>query len=328
MSQHARALIADALVWDNHICAPLDPPDPVHLEELERYRSAGWTMVSLNAGYAGHTAEDHLTALANFRAWIAARPERYRLIDKAADIEAARAEGRLGVAFDVEGMGPLNGGRLDLVERFRDLGVRWMLVAYNKATDAGAGCFDETDEGLTPYGRKVLAEMKRVGMVVCGSHTGARTAMDLCETADNPVILSHSNPRALRDHPRNVSDALIDAVAATGGVIGLNGIGPFLAVNDASTEVFLRHLDHVVQRVGPDHTGLGLDHMFGPSEIEAFLEAHPYVFPDWDGLPVQTVEPERLPAIVEGMLGLGYADDDIRKILGGNWLRVAKAVWK
>src|SRR4051794_8674839 len=129
LSTRARDLISHAIVWDNHGCMPLTPADPVHLDELERYRASGWSMVSINVGYAEHTLEDHVLALANFRRWIAARPDRYLLTRKPEDVEIARRTGRLGIAFDVEGMGPLNGGRIDLVELFYDLGVRWMLVA-------------------------------------------------------------------------------------------------------------------------------------------------------------------------------------------------------
>jgi membrane dipeptidase len=330
LSTRARDLITRSIVWDNHGCMPLTPPDPVHLRELERYASTGWSMVSINVGYAEHTLEDHVLALANFRRWIAARPDKHLLVRTAQDVETARRTGRLGVAFDVEGMGPLNGGRIDLVQLFYDLGVRWMLVAYNKATDAGSGCFDEPDGGLTPYGHQVLAEMERVGMVICCSHTGPKTALEVCAAATKPVVLSHSNPRALWDHPRNVSDELMKAVAATGGVVGINGIGPFLAANDASTETFVRHLDHAVQTIGPDHVGLGIDYAFGPTDEEmiAYLKAHPYVFPHWDGKPIQMMEPERLPHIVEHLLALGYADGDVSAILGGNWLRVAKDCWK
>ena len=325
----ARALIARSVVWDNHGCMPLTPPGLEVLEELERYRLSGWTMASVNVGYAHHSLEDHILALAGFRRWILARPERYLLVSTADQVDDARRTGRLGIAFDIEGMGPLNGGRIDLVRLFYDLGVRWMLVAYNHATDAGSGCFDDTDGGLTVFGRAVVAEMERVGMVPCASHTGPRTALDLCDAASGPVILSHSNPRTLWDHPRNVSDQLIDAVAGVGGVIGINGIGPFLAANDASPAMFVRHVDYVVQRVGPAHVGLGVDFAFGDTtaEMTAYVKAHPYVFPRWDGAPIQMMPPEALPAIVEGLIGLGYSDADIMAILGDNWLRVARRCW-
>jgi membrane dipeptidase len=308
---------------------PLDPLDMSYMGELKRHRDSGWNIVSLNVGYASQTLEQHVLALAAFRRWVKERSNAYMLIETVADIEEAASTGRLGICFDVEGMGPLNGGRLDLVQLFHDLGVRWMLVAYNKATDVGSGCFDEVDGGLTSYGREILAEMKRVGMVVCCSHTGERTTLDVCAAADNPVILSHSNPRMLWEHRRNVPDAIIKAVADTSGVIGLNGLGLFLGENDASTATFVRHIDYVVQLVGPDHAGLSLDYCFSPADLDAFFLEHPDVFPGWtSGVAMQSIEPERRGEIAEGLLRLNYSEADVAKIMGGNWLRIAQTVWR
>src|SRR5207244_1237923 len=100
---------------------------------------------------------------------------------------------------------------------------------------------------------QVIDEMARVGMIVCCSHTGHTTTMDVMEYSLKPVIISHSNPRAVHDHPRNVTDEAMRACAKTGGVVGLNGIGIFLGDNDISTETFVRHLDYVVQLIGPQH---------------------------------------------------------------------------
>ncbi len=315
--------------WDNHACMPLDPLDMSYMDQLSRHRDSGWSVVSLNVGYSAQSLEQHVIALAAFRRWISLHSDSYVLIRNTKDIEDAMRSGRLGICFDVEGMGPLNGGRLDLVQFFYDLGVRWMLIAYNKGTDAGGGCFDDVDDGLTPFGREVLQEMKRVGMVVCCSHTGERTTQDVCQHADNPVILSHSNPRALREHRRNVRDHVIKAVAATGGVIGLNGLGLFLGDNDASTETFVRHIDYVVQLVGPEHVGLSLDYCFSPAEGDAFFKSHPNVFPGWtSGDALQNIEPERLGEIVESLAKRNYSPETIEQIVSGNWRRVAEAVWR
>lgn len=122
------------------------------------------------------------------------------------DIEQARREGKLGVFFDIEG-GVAIEPDLKLLRAYYDLGVRWMLTAYNQTNRLGSGCQDEHDHGLTDFGRAVIDEMERIGMVVCCTHTGERTALDAIEYSRNPVILSHSNPRAVHDHERNVSDA-------------------------------------------------------------------------------------------------------------------------
>jgi hypothetical protein len=124
-----------------------------------------------------------------------------------------------------------------------------MLLAYNRSNRVGGGCQDE-DMGLTPFGRDVVQEMERLDMLVCLSHTGHRTARDVLAMAQRPVIFSHSNPATLRPYPRNIPDELIRACAETGGVVGISGIGAFLGDNDSRSEIYARHIDHVVKLVG------------------------------------------------------------------------------
>lgn len=325
----ARAIVENALVWDNHACMPLRPGDASFLTELDAVRAAGVDMISLNIGCGTMEAEAHLAMMAAFTAWIEARSDRFRLVRSLADIEGAQAAGQLGIQFDVEGMAPLDGGRIDLVEQLRLGGVGWMLVAYNRNNDAGGGCADE-DRGLTGYGRAILAEMKRVGMIVCCSHTGHRTARNVFEAADNPVIFSHSNALAVADHYRNIPDELIRACAATGGVIGINGLGTFLGENDASAARVARHIDHVVQLVGPAHAGLGLDYVFDRQELADFLRTMRQTYPDDESYrqPITMLPPTRIVEIVQALLDWGYPRDAITAILGENWRRVAAKVWK
>jgi membrane dipeptidase len=187
----AAALLRAAIVWDNHGCMPLRT-DGTFLHQLERYRKAGVTVVSINAGFGEMSWTDHLRVLAFMRQWVAKRPEAYRLVCKADEVELCKREGKLGIVFDVEGMCPVQ-DNLSLVQTFYELGVRWMLIAYNSNNAAGGGCLDK-DIGLTPTGRAIIDEMERVGIVLCLSHTGAKTASEALEYSRNPVIFSHSNP--------------------------------------------------------------------------------------------------------------------------------------
>ncbi|QGN55643.1 hypothetical protein GKE62_14930 [Novosphingobium sp. Gsoil 351] len=204
------------LVWDNHACMPLRPDDHAFIDQLADAHAAGVDVLSLNIGFGPQGPDEHLAMLDSFSRWLAEHADQYLLVRSVADIQAARADDKLGVMFDVEGMVPLNCGRIDLIERFRTGGVGWMLVAYNRNNDSGGGCTDE-DGGLTPYGRQVLREMERVGMIVCCSHTGHRTAREVIDAAGMPVIFSHSNCSALYDHYRNIPDDLIRACADAGG---------------------------------------------------------------------------------------------------------------
>ncbi len=321
-------MIGGHLAWDNHGCMPLRPFDDSFLPQLQRYRDAGVDVAMLNVGFGEQGVEEHMRNLAHFRRWISARPEQYVLIDTVADIADARASGRLAVGFDIEGANAL-ADQPSLVQLYYELGVRWMLIAYSRNNRVGGGCHDE-DGGLTAFGREVLDEMARAGMVACCTHTGLRTTMDVMAYSSRPVIFSHANPRALHDHPRNISDEAIRACAATGGVVCLNGVGIFLGSNDNTTETYVRHLDHVVQTVGPRHVGIGLDYVFDTAELDAALAASAHTFPPgWGYDPgVKFVEPERLRTIVERLQGLGYSETDLQAILGSNLLRVATEVWR
>ncbi|MCX7246245.1 MAG: membrane dipeptidase [Burkholderiales bacterium] len=324
----ARDIIDACLVWDNHGCLPLRPHDESFLPQLVRYRAAGVDHISLNIGFGDDSIEKHVRMIASFRHWLAQRAGEYVLVRTVEDIEHARTTGRLAVSFDIEGANAV-GDQASLVQLYFDLGVRWMLLAYNRNNSAAGGCLDE-DTGLTDFGRRLMDEMHRVGMVVCCSHSGERTARDVMAYAQGPVVFSHSNPTAVRQHPRNISDALMRQCAATGGVVGINGVGPFLGDNDIRSETFVRHLDYAVQLIGPQHVALGLDYVFDQAEIDGGMAEMKHIFPPELGFAggMNFVRPEQLEEIVEGLMRLGYLEHDLQAILGGNLMRVARQVWK
>ncbi len=327
----AAALLRTSLVWDHHACMPMRPEDTSFLPQLERHRAAGFDAVTLNVGFGEMTPDEHFAILGAFRAWLAARPALYRIVETPDDFAAAREAGQLAVSFDIEGANAI-GDRLDRVARFHALGVRWMLLAYNRPNLAGGGC-QADDPGLTPFGRALIAEMERVGMQLCLSHTGHRTAREALDAATRPVIFSHSNCAAVHAHPRNIPDDLIRACAATGGVVGINGVGIFLGPGpggDASSEAYVRHLDHAVQLVGAGHVSIALDYVFDRAELEEFARTMAHTFPPGLGYdrPPNFVAPEQLPEIVGLLQARGYRDDDLRALLGGNLLRLAREVWK
>lgn len=322
-----RSWLADAIIWDNHACMPLRPDDEF-LPQLERCRAAGQTVISLNVGYDVTKFDDNIRVLAHFRHFVNRYSDDYILIKTVEDIFAAKRTGKLAICFDLEGTRAL-GDQLSMVELFYDLGVRWMLMAYNINNSVGGGCQDE-DSGLTAFGHQVLDEMVRVGMVPCCSHTGWRTAMQVIEHVRGPVIFSHSNCHAVYEHPRNIPDELIKACAATGGVVGITGDSAFLEPGPDLVPLVFRHIDHVVQLVGPDHVGLGLDYVYDMKELYEYLSAHPETWPreKLHDTPITFLEPERIPKLVDAMIDHGYPRADILKIVGGNHLRVASAVWK
>ena len=322
----ARAFYESALVWDNHTCLPIDRIAEF-APELRRFSRSGVDVVSVNIGDSNIALETQMRVVAELRRFILAHPNEFVLVSTATDIAAAKVEGKLAIFFDVEG-GYAMGDQLSILQLYADLGVRWMLLVYNTKNRIGSGVHDSEDEGLSAFGRAVIKEMDRVGLIKCLSHTGYRTARDVLEATGKPVIFSHSNPRALRDHPRNIPDDLIRACAKTGGVVCVNGVGIFLGDNDIASETLARHVDHIVQLVGADHAGLGLDYIFDQSELDANLAANPDIWPaEWGYRPgIKFAAPEQLPELTELLLRR-YGEGDVRKILGENLLRVAEAVW-
>ena len=323
LSARAVDLLNGTAVWDNHGCMPLRADDSF-LPQLERYRRAGFNVVSINVGFADTPLIEHIRVLSFMRRWIASRPEDYQLIGSVGDVEDCKRSGKLGITFDIEGMCPVQDD-LSFVQTFYELGVRWMLIAYNRNNKAGGGCLD-TDCGLTDIGRAIIDEMERVGMVLCLSHTGAKTAADALAYSRNPVIFSHSNAYRVHAHPRNISDDLMRACAAKGGVIGINGIGSFLGTGENLIEQFLGHLHYAVDLVGAEHVALGLDCVFDHAEADEDWNRNPLLYPP--GLDNRMLEPEAFGAIIEALGQSGLSDAQIRAIIGGNWMRIAAQVWE
>ena len=328
VSQHIKNVFDRSLVWDNHACMPLRTADTSFLPQLARHKAAGATVVILNVSCDCDIVTQPFEMLESIRSWLSARPEDYLLGSTVAEIEQAKREGRLAVFFDVEGGMPVQ-DEPETVARLYALGVRWMLLAYNRNNKLGGGCQDE-DIGLTAQGRRVLDAMKHAGMVLCCTHTGYHTVREAMEYIEQPVIFSHSNPRAVHDHPRNISDDMIRACAATGGVVNVNGIGIFLGHNDNSTETYVRHVRYIADLVGPQHVGIGLDYVFDSKELDEYVTSSPQTFPPelGYGAGIRMIEPERIPVIAEALLASGWSDAALEGFLGANNLRVARAVWK
>ena len=326
----AAALYASALVWDQTFPAtPHCGTWPSHARMLQRMRACGYAAVSITVAYDPDDSMEAIRRIGRWRRFVAEHSDRYTLLASADDAERAKAAGKLALGFHFQGTTPFERD-LGLVEVFHALGVRHALLAYNQRNHAGGGCHEASDAGLSRFGKALVREMQRAGILVDCSHTGRRTALDALEIASAPVIFSHSNAAALHAHRQSIDDDLARACAATGGVVGVNGIGIFLGNNDASTDALFRHVDHWAERLGARHVGVGLDAISDRAAMAASVAQDSSRWPPDQLYRLDTLAicpPEQLLALCERMRRAGYRNDDVRAILGGNWQRLARECW-
>jgi membrane dipeptidase len=329
ISEDAARLHGEAFVWDNTF--PFGPScgsHAAHVRTLKQMVAGGYSCVALTIGSDPQDMPTAIRKLAHDRKFFLGTDDLYKIVETADDLQLLKPSGKLGVVFQFQGTTPFERD-LGLVEVFYKLGVRMALMSYNQKNHVGDGCHERTDAGLSRFGAELVQEMERVGMMVDCSHTGFRTTMDVFEVANGPVIFSHSGPRALWDHERNIWDEQILACAASGGVIGLTGVGIFMGDNDISPQTIFRQIDYIAEKVGPHHVGLGLDFVSESAPLMQLVREGASKYPDgqYDAEEISFFPPSSVPQITQEMLSHGYREEDIRGILGLNWARVARQVW-
>ena len=325
--EHALAIYNEAIIWDAH--SGFEPHPKTDLSNLSIWRQSGVDYLSIDVGFDVMDWRDTIKTLAVFRRWIINHSNDYLLVDDVESVHQAKRDGKLAVTFDIEGMNALDGS-VDMVGLYHALGVRQIAFAYNINNMAGGGCHDK-DIGLTDFGRAVIREMNRLGLLVDCSHASYSTTIEAIQFSRDPVVFSHSNPRALCDHERNIRDEQIRMCAEKGGVIGVTGPGIFLGENDVSTSRLADHIDYLVKLVGPKHVGIGLDYAFeGEGGLDHLLEANPKYWPpeQYQIQGVKFASPDQLLPLVEELLTRKYSENEIKDILGENFLRLVTRVWK
>jgi membrane dipeptidase len=339
ISEEAAALHRDALVWDMTTVWKLAAPTAAKLELLSRAVNSGFDLVSLALSSEWDGREDPLPMLAQERALLEEHADKFVLIDSADDVIEAKHEGKLAVCFHFKSCP----SRIDvaMVEDCFRLGVHHCIF-FNLGAEEGDNHVQRDGGGLSPFGGELVEAMNRVGMIVDATHAKYATSMDILGLSKDPVIFSHSNAAALWNHPRNLRDDQIKACAKSGGVIGVAGTGTYIGENDNSAEGLVRHIDYMAELVGPEHIGLGLDYVptFGMANAPAAAgfktvghdEGYRQASGGKSEAPrredIKYVEPEGVPPLTEALIAGGYSEAEIRGILGENWLRVARQVWK
>ncbi len=320
-------MCTQSFIWDAH--AGIFPDPKINLDLLDAWRENSVDYVSINVGFDVMDWQQTIATLAAYRNWILANDDRFILVNKIDDVENAKKEGKLVVSFDIEGMNALNGD-INMVGLYHRLGVRQMLFAYNLNNEAAGGCHDD-DIGLTSFGKAIVEEMNRIGIVIDCSHTSFKTTMDIMSHTSKPVVFSHSNPSAIWKHQRNITDEQIKACAETGGVVGVNGMGIFLGDNDIATDTILRHICYLSDLVGTEHVGFGFD--YSPQidiDVGAILASRPDFWPagnSYDAPGIKHAGPTQFIEICAGLTDHGFSISEIKGMLGENFKRVATIVW-
>jgi membrane dipeptidase len=329
ISEQAKKILYDAIVIDGQLGFEVAMPWTFaeKWSLVDRYKEAGFHALTLSIANEENTTEKTLEYLAQIRKHIFQNPAKYVLAKTKNDILYAKKENKIALRLMFQGTSPI-GKNLDLLEIFRELGVSSLVLAYNIRTPMGDGVIEENDSGLSHLGKKFIAEMNRLGMIIDGAHAGYQTTLDAAELTKSPMMISHSGVYGIHPHVRNVHDEQIKAVAKTGGVIGVNGIGMLLGDPKASIEKYVDHIDYIVKLVGVKHVSIGLDNLYFADQFDLFMQnqqiTHPEAYAnkagnrsDW-----KCLQPEDIISVVELLIQRGYSNEDITGILGGNILRL------
>lgn len=310
-------------------------PESFTTPDLKPFKDSRINVFHIAIGMGGPDA--YLETLRFFAAWngfIANHDESFMRIDSAADLDRVKQSGKCGILLGLQNSDHFK--RLDDVDFFRGVGQRVSQLTYNSRNLIGNGSTERRDEGISDFGVAIIERMNKVGMAVDVSHCGDRTTLDAFESSKKPVLITHSNCRALvSGHPRCKTDEAIKKVGAVGSVMGITGVRMFVKANEPTTiEHVLDHFDHVRKLIGSEHLGVGSDiDLYGydamPPELNKQLRAGykgSYSFRekiDVEGLN----HPKRMFDLTEGLIRRGYSDNEIEGVLGGNFKRVLSQIW-
>jgi membrane dipeptidase len=302
-------------------------------------------VISATIGDVGNGPDRFRNAAAAVASWdrlIAAHSRHLVKIEKAADIRAAVAAGKVGMIYNFQDTTPIETDAAN-VDHFATLGVKVIQLTYNKRNLAGDGCLERSNAGISDYGRELIARINRNDVLLDLSHAGQRTQAEGIAASAAPAAITHSGCRALVDLPRNTHDSEMRALAQKGGVFGVY-LMPFLRLTgQPGREDLLRHLDHAVNVCGEDHVGIGTDDPFLGYEInDETRRRHREFYEDRvrRGVAAPGESPEvmnyvegynsgdRYDRIAQDLRRRGWRQDRIDKVLGDNWVRLFAAAWK
>ena len=310
-------------------------PESFTAADLQPYKDSGINIFHVAVGMGG--PEAYLNVLKYFASWngfIAHHDDHFMRIDSAAKLDRVKASGKIGILLGLQNSDQFR-TPAD-VDFFHGLGQRVSQLTYNSRNLIGNGSTERRDEGISDFGATIIERMNKVGMAVDVSHCGDRTTLDAFEISKKPVLITHSNCRALaQGHPRCKSDEAIKKMAASGGVMGITAVRMFVKVDEPTTiEDVLNHFDYVARLVGVEHLGIGSDSdLYGydampPDQNRQLRASYKGTYGFRDKIDVEGLNhPRRMFDLTEGLIRRKYSDRDIEGILGGNFKRVLAQLW-
>jgi microsomal dipeptidase-like Zn-dependent dipeptidase len=249
------------------------------------------------------------------------------------DIVEAKRLGKIGIILGFQNCSPIE-DELAMVQVVHELGVRFMQLTYNNQSLIGAGCYEADDPGISRFGRQVIAEMNRVGLVIDNSHSAERTTLEAIELSRRPTAITHANPASFHGALRNKSDDVLKALSQSGGMLGFSLYPLHLAGGgDCTLEQFCAMVARTAELMGVDHIGIGSDACRGWGyETLEWMRNGRWTFAtdygegtaankDWPAQPEWFRGPADMANLTGGLLDKGFGTDDVAKIMGGNWLR-------
>ena len=252
--------------------------------------------------------------------------DRFSICKTSHEIKQARQENKIAIVITMEGVEPL-GEDLSLLRVFYELGLRMVGLTHARRNAAGSGgifaASGSSNDGLTEFGREVVQECERLGIIVDLAHINPRGFQEIVDLTKKPLIVSHSNARKFYNIERNISDEQIKVIGQRGGVIGVNAILVSSTPVESTVDRYVDHIEHVIGLAGIDHVGIGFDF------CEYLIQQLPAKVRE--ELAAKLTTPNFIPELTNHsqarnltrkLIERGFSDVDIEKILRGNWLRI------
>lgn len=301
-------------------------------EYLQKIQEGGVTAVNHTVGMQ-HNITETVNTIANLLELIRKSDSATR-ITTVRDIEKAAEDKKAGIIFGFQNVAPLEmGGKQDvdpdikILNVYKKLGVRIIQLTYHYRNICGDGSKEESDCGLSAFGNRLVSKLNEHGIVVDLAHVGDNTSRDAIKASEDPVVMSHSNSYYLSPVYQNKEDETIELLAENDGVIGISAFPRMLDKESPSLEDMLDHIDYIVDLVGVDYVGIGTDFSEGwaenPFMRKKLLKIDGKIYDYPKGLSTVT----EMPNLTESLISRGYSEKEVRKIMGGNFLRVFSEVW-